>query len=111
MCKPALLTCLFLLAIISAHAQQAIIRGNVSDSSEKRNLHFAVVSLLRKSDTTLAGFTRSNQDGKFVLPKIDTGQYVLLISFPRFADYMESLDIKADTDIGPISLTQKSKLL
>ncbi|MBK7560627.1 MAG: outer membrane beta-barrel protein [Chitinophagaceae bacterium] len=111
MCKPALLTCLFLLAIISAHAQQAIIRGNVSDSSEKRNLHFAVVSLLRKSDTTLAVFTRSNQDGKFVLPKIDTGQYVLLISFPRFADYMESLDVKADTDIGPIFLTQKSKLL
>jgi hypothetical protein len=99
------------MAFITTQAQQAVIRGNVTDSSVKRNLQLAAISLLRKSDSTLVSYTRSDANGKFVLPKADTGKYVILITFPRFADYMEGLDLKADADLGNIFLTPKSKLL
>ncbi|MBC7875252.1 MAG: carboxypeptidase regulatory-like domain-containing protein, partial [Ferruginibacter sp.] len=111
MLKPAALTCLLLIAFITTQAQQAVLSGKVVDSSDKKNLHLAVISLLRKSDSTLVTFTRSDRDGKFVLPKTDTGQYVMLVTFPRFADYMEKVDIKPGGDIGNIFMTPKSKLL
>ncbi|HEV7781232.1 MAG TPA: outer membrane beta-barrel protein [Chitinophagaceae bacterium] len=109
--KLLFLTCLLLAVFISSHAQQAMIRGTISDSSEKRNLHLAVISLLRKSDSVLVHYTRTDASGRFVLPKADTGQYVLLVTYPRFADYMEGVSLKTDTDLEKIFMTQKSKLL
>lgn len=111
MLKPILFTCFVFLFCIAAQAQQAAIRGNVSDSSEKRNLHLAAISLLRKSDTTLVSYTRSDAIGKFVLPKTDTGQYLILVTYPRFADYMEKIEVKTDTDLGNVFMTLKSKVL
>ena len=109
--KQALLTCLLFIAFAVAHSQQAVIIGRITDSTEKKDLHLAVVSLLRKSDTTLVAYTRTEANGKFVLPKTDTGQYLILVSFPRFADYMEVYDIKDNADIGNVFMTPKSKLL
>ena len=111
MLKQALLTCLLFIAFAVAHSQQAVIIGRITDSTEKKDLHLAVVSLLRKSDTTLVAYTRTEANGKFVLPKTDTGQYLILVSFPRFADYMEVYDIKDNADIGNVFMTPKSKLL
>ncbi len=109
--KLLFLACLTFIAFISSHGQQALLKGNIADSSEKRNLHLAVISLLRKSDTTLVSYTRTDANGHFVLPKADTGQYVILVTYPRFADFMEGVTLKADTDLGKIFMTQKSKLL
>ncbi len=111
MLKPAVFTCLLFLSILSVQAQQAVISGSVADSSEKQNLHLAVISLLRKSDTTLVTYTRSNQQGKFVLPKIDTGWYLMLVTYPRFADYLEQIEVKGNADIGTVNMTLKSKIL
>ncbi len=111
MFKPTVFTCLLLLIMVSAQAQKAVISGRVTDSSENKNLHLAVISLLRKSDTTLVNYTRSDQNGKFVLPETDTGQYVILVTYPRFADYMESAEAKGNTDLGEIFMTLKAKIL
>lgn len=111
MLKSIFLFCLLLPCFISIQAQQATIRGNITDSSEKKQLHLASVSLLRKADTTLVSYTRTDQQGKFVLPKTDTGKYVILITYPRFADYMDQIDLNSDTDIGNIFMTLKSKML
>ncbi len=106
-----LITCIFFVFNFSGRAQQSVIRGSVTDSSEKKNLHLAAISLLRKSDTTLVSFTRSDANGKFALPKTDTGQYVILITYPRFADYMESVQVNGNVDMGDVFMTLKSKLL
>jgi hypothetical protein len=104
--------CILLLGLLNtASAQQATIRGHVSDSLDKKNLSLGTVTLLRQSDTTLVHFTRTTKDGKFTLPKTDTGHYLLLITYPRFADYMEKVELKADVDLGNIYLTLKSKVL
>ena len=111
MLKPLLSLCFVILTIFAGHAQQVIVRGNVADSSEKKNLQLASVSLLKQADTTLVNYTRSNADGKFVLPKVDTGKYLILVTYPRFADYMEKVEVKGDLDLGNVFMTLKSKVL
>jgi hypothetical protein len=101
----------FLSCYFSATAQKAVVTGKITDTTEKKNLALASVSLLRKSDSTLVSFTRTNKEGKFALPKTDTGQYVLFITYPKFADFMERLELKADTDLGDLNMTPTSKLL
>jgi hypothetical protein len=103
-----LLTC-FIINI--AYSQQATISGRIVDTLEKRNLPNAVISVIKKSDSTLVRFTRSKKDGSFILPKADTGKYLLLVTYPRFADYMDPVNLKSDLELGKISMTLKSKML
>jgi hypothetical protein len=102
---------LFLFLTPEIGAQQARLSGRITDTLEKRQLSNAVIALLRPGDTTLVAFTRSGQDGKFVFPKPDTGKYLILVTYPRFTDYMESVNLKKDLDLGRISMTLKSKML
>lgn len=111
MLKLSIAAALLLLLACSANSQQSAISGRIADSSEKKNLLLSSISLLRKTDSTLVTYTRSDVNGKFRLPKVDTGKYVILISYPRYADYMEQLDVTGDFDIGDINLIQKAKLL
>ena len=111
MLKSSIAAALLLLIACSASSQQSTISGRIADSSEKKNLLLSSVSLLRKTDSTLVTYTRSDANGRFRLPKIDTGKYVILVSYPRYADYMEQLVVTGDLDIGDINLIQKAKLL
>jgi hypothetical protein len=111
MLKTTVLFICLLGIFFTTHAQQVTIRGQVSDSSEKKTLPSGIVSLLRQSDTVLVNFVRTGKDGKFEFPKTDTGSYFLLVTYPRFADYMEKLTVNTDLDLGAINLTLKSKVL
>jgi len=111
MLKQAASALLFLLFCSALKAQKSTISGSVTDTTEKKSLSLASISLLRKADSTLVAFTRSNKEGRFQLPSTDTGQYVLLITYPKFADYMDELTLKGDLNTGPISMTPASKLL
>lgn len=111
MLKQAASALLFLLFCSAINAQKSNISGSVTDTTEKKSLSLASISLLRKADSTLVAFTRSNKEGKFRLPAVDTGKYVLLITYPKFADYMDDLVLKGDVNTGPISMTPASKLL
>jgi hypothetical protein len=105
---------LFLLSLFISFcsiAQSPLIKGTLRDSVENKNLYNAVVSVLRKSDTTLVSFTRADKSGQFSLSKIDTGNYLLLVTYPQFADYMEPMAISGNTNLGDIFMTPKSKLL
>jgi hypothetical protein len=62
-----------------SHAQQASIKGVITDTSNQKKLENAVISLLRKSDSVLVTFTRSNKDGVFLLNKLPAGEFVMLI--------------------------------
>ena len=107
------LSLLIVAAAFFAQAQQSSIKGKVVDTLEKKNLTFAVVSLLRSSDSTLFGFTRTDAHGAFVLPAVAPGKYVLLVTYPKFADFADELTIAAGEqhDAGTVPLTLKAKLL
>jgi hypothetical protein len=109
--KLTVLSLLIFLIYSSSSAQKAQVHGRVSDTTEKRSLRWATVTLLKKSDSTLVAYTRTDNSGKFLFPAIDTGKYVLLISYPRFGDYLDELVVNGNKEVGDIALTPASKLL
>ena len=108
-----LLLAIIVLASVQLSFAQSVVKGKVSDTLEKRNLQNAVVSLLKRSDSTLVHFTRTLKNGEFSINSVDSGKYVLLVSYPGFADFADNIQIKnePETSLGSIPLTLKSKLL
>ena len=104
---------LFFLSITFSFAQDAIIRGSVIDTSEKKNLSNSVIAVLRRSDSVLVGYTRSDKSGNFILKKLPVGKSIVMVSHPTYADYVEETEVtqSADIDLGKIFMTQKSQLL
>ena len=111
--KLALLCCVFLLVVTNAIAQNASIRGTISDTASKENLTNAVISILRAKDSVLYKFTRSNAQGKFGLTRLPAGKFILLVSYPKYADYVEELNLTDTSNINfdRIALILKAKLL
>src|SRR5437016_1541248 len=97
--KPALLltqpmrkstiTLLLTLALAgAAQAQQSTVKGVIKDTSEQKELPNAVIAVLRQSDSVLQSFTRSQPNGVFILKNLPPGQYLLMVTYPKFADYV-----------------------
>jgi hypothetical protein len=96
-----------------AISQNIIIKGSVVDTSEKKSLTNTVITVMRKADSVMVGFTRSDKSGNFTLKKIPAGKSILMITHPAYADYIDVMDITENSplDLGKISLIQKSQLL
>ncbi|MEO8820430.1 MAG: outer membrane beta-barrel protein [Ginsengibacter sp.] len=104
---------LFFLAPHVAICQNSGIKGKLTDSSSNLIPVNAVISLLRQKDSVLVKFTRSDKNGNFQLNQLDSGKYIVLISYPKYGDYVDKFDLKpAQTyDFKTVYLTQKAKLL
>ncbi|MBK5271725.1 MAG: TonB-dependent receptor [Bacteroidia bacterium] len=107
---------IFLLLILSAtivvHSQTSSVKGTVRDTSEKKNLSNAVISLLNYSDSVLIKFNRSDKDGNFIISNLTPGKYVLMITYPKFADYADSINLQPGVlNLDVVPLTPKSVLL
>ncbi len=101
------------LITLTASAQKSSIKGIITDTSSKQNLANTTITLLHAKDSILYKFTRSNERGSFTLKNLDSGKYVLLISYPQYADFVDQLSI-TDTskiDLGKISMILKANLL
>lgn len=95
-------------------AQNKTIVGTVRDTFNVKSVVFASVSLIRKADSILVSYTRSNQQGKFQLKVQEAGKYILLIAHGSFADYVDDVELKAEDtekDLGSIGLYQRSQML
>src|SRR5678816_3869447 len=103
----------FLLAItLTSHSQTTSIKGTVTDTSEKKNLANAVVALLRKSDSVLIKFTRTNAKGEFVLNDVRADSFVIMVTYPKYADFADQVGVKSDpVNLGKIPLMQRALLL
>src|SRR4051812_39592639 len=93
-------------------SQKISYSGKVVDTSENRPLPNAVVAFMRPSDSVLIKFTRTKEDGSFLL-NVKKSRYQVLITYPGYADFV---DISADTtreivSLGTIPLTKRSQLL
>lgn len=98
----------------STRAQNISIRGEVKDSIENINLSRATIMLLKSKDSTLYKFARSNKNGSFAISNIVSDSYILIFSYPNYADYVEILDILPKDTLyymNNIYLIKKSLLL
>lgn len=89
---------------------QSIITGVVRDTSSNSSVKNAVVVLLTPKDSVLQAFTRVKEDGSYSL-NVPPGSYILSVSHPVFADFVDDIKITGTEKLAMISLTPKSKLL
>jgi hypothetical protein len=112
--RKILFSLLLLQAIaFASFAQKATLNGSVSDTSSREKLTNAVVSILRSKDSILYKFMRTGPQGTFSFDGLDSGKFILLVTYPKYADYVEQLNLAngSDIDLGKISLILKAKLL
>ncbi len=102
------------LLLQSSFAQSPIsIKGQIVDSSEKKQLHNASINILRAKDSVLVGTTRANKEGQFNLLAKNEGKYILMISYPQYADYIDKIELNNDQELnlGTVYLNTKTHLL
>ena len=105
----------FLVSIHVSVAQNNFsVKGVIVDVASNIKLINTSVSILNAKDSTLVKFTRAAQDGSFALNNLSKGKFILLLTYPGYADFVDhfTLDsIKPDHDFGNLDLYLKSKLL
>ncbi|QJB39096.1 TonB-dependent receptor [Chitinophaga oryzae] len=109
-----LLAFIFCLTVYStSHAQHAKISGHVSDTLNHVKLPNTVVALLHAKDSVLYKFARTSETGAFAFDNLQAGKYLLMLTYPAFADYVEPVTL-SDTSVvrfDNIMLTLRSRLL
>jgi hypothetical protein len=92
---------------------QSSIKGQITDSAEKKQLYNASINILRAKDSILLGSTRANKDGQFNLPAKFEGKYILMITYPQYADYIDKIDLAngQELNLGTVYLNTKAYLL
>ena len=116
MLKPTILYILgvWLLCLYTkpAFAQSAIqIKGQVLDTTEKISLVNATVNLLRAKDSVLLSSTRTDKEGKFQFSNIIAGTYIVMVSYPQYADFIDKVQADKDLDLNKIYINTKSHVL
>lgn len=94
-------------------AQTSSVKGIISDSAINQKISKASVSVLNLKDSVLVDYTRTATDGTFKISGLPQGDYILLITFPKYGDYVDLFTIEnnADVEMKQIYLTQKALLL
>lgn len=90
------------------------IKGIVTDSAANAKLRNATISILNTKDSTLYKFSRANENGAFAIQNIRPGNFILLLTYPNYADYVQIFKLdEANTtlDLKHINMISKAKLL
>jgi hypothetical protein len=90
------------------------VKGSTLDSSANLKLSNVVVLALNAKDSILRKFVWTSDDGSFNITGLHPGKYILLLSYPGYADYEE--EFKLDSvqnryDFGKIYMILKTRLL
>lgn len=82
---------LFFSSRVNAQSQQKL-RGRVADIATGKSLTNASVRLLSSTDSVLVTFTRVNDLGSFAFSAPKQGKYLISVSYPGYAEYVNSVD-------------------
>ncbi|WP_343669101.1 outer membrane beta-barrel protein [Chitinophaga sp.] len=106
---------LFCLCSCYLYAQQPYaVKGSLTDSAAGIKITDATISVLRAKDSTLCKFTWNNSSHNFSVPLKESGHFILLISYPGYADYTAEFSLdstKPVYDFQGINMLLKSRLL
>ena len=105
---------LFLLCSLMAVAQKVTVSGVVIDGASNEPLPGAAVVLLQPKDSVQAAGVSSDLEGKFKLPAVKTGNYILRISYIGFQPYYRNVALtksNKNVNLGNVTLLEDSKML
>ena len=114
--KFAILLLIFssLITLRSFGQQGYFVKGVIADTALKAKLPNTSICVLNAKDSILVAFTRAAADGSFLIDKLVKGKYLLLVTYPAYADYVDrfTLDsVNTSHDFGTLKMIQKSVLL
>jgi len=114
--RPSILICLFLVLFSKIALAQSnyAIKGIVADSVEKVKLQNSSIAVLQAKDSLLVKYTRAAEDGTFSIAGLNRGNYILLVSYPEYADYTRTFSLdssKQSQNFGNINIVPKTRLL
>jgi len=114
--KRLLLSLCFLVFISSYSKAQNLhtIKGRTIDTASTTLLSGTTVAVLNAKDSTLVKFTRTAENGSFEINGIKNGKFILLVSYPKYADFVDHFTLDSTTqvkDYGKVNLTGMAKIL
>ena len=105
----------FALGASAQNAQNGYsVKGAIADTVEKVKLVTSAVTVLQAANSILVKFGYAKADGSFILDGLPGGKYILLVSYPDYADYVETFSLDSANpshDFGSIDMTPRSRLL
>ena len=107
---------IFILVLMNLNAFAQVntsLKGQVVDTAEKVQLFNASVNLLRAKDSVLVKSIRTDKEGKFQFSNVYVGKYLLMVSYPQYADYIDKIELAdgLNKDLIKIQLNTKAHLL
>lgn len=91
---------------------QSKLSGVVMDGADNVKLEKATVTLLNPKDSILQSFTWTKEGGKFLLPKVNTGHYKLIVSYPQYADLIRDINVNtSEYNLGELKLSKSALLI
>lgn len=114
--KRLLLSLCFFVCISTYSKAQSLhtIKGRTIDTASTTLLSGTSIAVLNAKDSTLVKFTRAAENGSFELSGIKNGKFILLVSYPKYADFVDHFTLDSTTqvkDYGKINLTGMAKIL
>ena len=109
-----LFTFCFIFSLALRAQNTGSVKGVIVDTAAKAKLVNSTVIVLNAKDSILRAFTRARADGAFQLNNLGKGNFILLITRPNYADYVEpfTLDsVHSTHDFGALNMLLKAKLL
>jgi len=105
---------LYLYSTTTAQSGKATLSGSLRDAGSKSPLSFANITLKVATDSAFTAGTISGEDGRFSLPDIKSGNYVLTVSITGYLSKTQPVlvgQLSNFLDLGNIELEQDSRIL
>ena len=110
----SILSFLYLCSAATAQSGKATLSGSLRDAGSKSPLSFANITLKVATDSAFTAGTISGEDGRFSLPDIKSGNYVLTVSITGYLSKTQPVlvgQLSNFLDLGNIELEQDSRIL
>ena len=109
--RKILITVLMLCIAYTTISQNISIKGVLKDTSSNTYLKYGSVSLLRPKDSVLVKTMRATTNGLFEFKNIQPSSYILIVTYPGYAEYADIVEAKKDEDLGTIVMLTKAVAL
>lgn len=102
------------ISMLQAQTSSVTVSGMMKGKADKTALPFVNIVLKTEKDSTFVTGTVSNEEGRFTLTNIKSGNYVLQFSYTGFASKSQPVlvgTLSSFLDLGTIELQQDAKQL
>ena len=104
----------FLAQLVHAQSIKVTLSGQIKAAADKRVLPFVSVTLKKAKDSAFVTGTISGDDGRFKIPDINSGNYLLECSYIGYQPFIQTVTIgqlSPILELGSIELTPDPKSL